>query len=140
MANPDLGLFLLKNDPAKMKFKNVKEFMAFCQDIIGRLESSEDKKIDTLFLPCFKHQKKNIEMPWMKGYCFGKMNLSQETLYVQEAISTINCQFVPQKPHEGSLSFDPTPNSLVIEDSFILIMTHQSMEENIKTPIFICLV
>lgn len=75
MANPDLGLFVLKYEPNLMKWKDVKEFMDFCWDLIGWLEGSEDKKIDTLFLPCFKSDKKNYEYNWMKGYCFGKVNL-----------------------------------------------------------------
>lgn len=75
MANPDVGLFVLKYDPSLMKFKNMKDFMDFSKDLIGRLESSEDKKIDTLFLPCFKFEKKNVEYQWMRGYCFGKVNL-----------------------------------------------------------------
>lgn len=44
---------------------------------------------------------------------------------------------VPQKPHEGSLAFDPTPNCCIIDDSFIFIITHQSMEENVKIPLAI---
>ena len=52
----NLGLFVLKPDK-KFAPDNFGSFCEWAQDIISRLDEQDSKKIDTLFLPCFKYER-----------------------------------------------------------------------------------
>lgn len=87
-----MGMFVMKYDKASMKFGNIKEFHDFTREIINNLDKS-DKKIESLFIPCFKYERKNQPLPWVNGLCFGKEE--EKILLIQEGIHSANVNMLP---------------------------------------------
>lgn len=70
----------------------------------------------------------NQKVDYLNGFATSSKN------YIEESYVSTKVCLNPLKPHEGALSFDPTDECVVFDDDFCMVMSHQTIEENIKVP------
>ncbi|CAI2383051.1 unnamed protein product [Moneuplotes crassus] len=128
----EYGLLVFKK-PTGVHFSTSIELYEYCKDITSTMSETETSYSHGLYLPCFKKVIQNEKLDFMHGFQVDQENNASITDTVFNSEIAIHGRI----PKKAALKFEPNDGSYIIDDDYIFVLTHPSLEEEAKIP-FIC--
>ena len=103
------------------------------------LQSLEREKFDTpehLFIPSFKLKIEHKKVPEIEGLVLSKNEENESKIL--NVNQQIELEFFTAPESEGTPAISPNPDQYpteIIEDDFIIVVTHNSFEESLEMPL-----
>jgi hypothetical protein len=131
-SHHNFGLVIFKK-PKDVNFSSSSELFEYCIDITKHMKESEKEYPSGLYLPWFSKSIKNEKLSSLHGLPISENG----NLKINDSLYSMDVTISGQKQKPATLKFDADDKSYIIDDDFIIVMTHPELEEEIKIP-FMC--
>ena len=131
-SHHNFGLLLFKK-PKKSNFSNPIELFSYCKNITKNMTETNTSVTSGLYIPCFNKQIKDQKLDFMHGLPTNK----EGDHFISDTMFNLDVAIKGQKKKSASLKFSPDDNSYIIDEDYVMVLTHPELEEGVKVP-FMC--